>query len=628
MTYLQGGLQALWRFVGRVSFRVKVMGIAVGSVLVLGLGVTLHMQQVMQQITDETLVRQGRAVARWVAGGSQELVLTENAVALHRLLSETIASEPSVRYIYLISRNGRIIDHTFGNGFPRGLSLVNPLPAGADVRWLKLETNEGPIWDVAVPVLPDGGAVVHVGVSPSSLQAIANEATVRHMAATGLVAALALLVAFFVTGLPTRAVRELVAVTQAVTAGQLGQRAQVWAQDELGKLAMSFNAMSERLASAYDALNRRNQQLALLNRLGMRLIGEKDAASLSVSVLRAGMGLLGAHGGRLWIASNGGLEPNLTVGRIEDETPIDAEKAWAHGRSLYTASPSGKGLVLVPLTLEDQIMGLLEFEVANEPTPDDLSLADLLGQQAALSLSNARLWKDLEERESARRHLLARAIAAQEEERRRIARELHDETSQSLSRLLLEVDRIMLSDSNQGSILQVRELAVSALSQLRNLAVELRPSVLDEVGLVPAVARYLEGLRERTGLSVDFHTLGTDDLRLIPPVEITVYRIVQEACLNVVRHARASSVSVLMERRAEELRVIVEDDGVGFDVQEVTRAPVERRLGILGMEERAKLIGASLTVESWPGSGTTVYLRVPLYGNTPRTAEDGKDSYS
>jgi signal transduction histidine kinase len=621
---LEARARGLWHLLGSVSFRVKVMGIAVGSVMLLGLGVTLHMQAVMQQITDETLVRQGRALARWVATQSLELVLTDNGFALRRLLTETMQSEPSVRDIYIIAQDGRIVDHTFGSGFPRGLSLVNPLPPGSDGRWVKVDTNEGALWDIAVPVLPDGKVVAHVGVSPRSVEAIAAQVTLQHVMATGLVAGLALVLAFVVTGLPARAVQELVRVTEAVAAGQLGQRAQVWAEDELGKLALAFNSMSQKLAAAYQAMNRRNQQLALLNRMGMRLMGERDVSALLVSILGGGMALIGAAGGRIWMVEDGALEPAVAMG-LDGDPPPELEEVARDAKPLLASS--GGSRLMVPLALEGRVMGIMELSLHNGVDEEELALAELLGQQAALAVSNARLWADLKEKEAVRRHLLARAMTAQEEERRRIARELHDEASQSLSRLLLEIDRMVISGGNsERGLAQIRELAVSTLRQLQSLAVELRPTVLDEAGLVSAVARYLERFQERTGLSVDFHALGTDNLRLIPPVEIAIYRIVQEACLNVFRHAGASYISVLMERQGEDLLVIVEDDGAGFDLERVKGSPVEDRLGILGMEERANLIGASLTLESWPGSGTTVYLRVPLRGNTAGSTEVHKDS--
>ncbi len=353
-----------------------------------------------------------------------------------------------------------------------------------------------------------------------------------------------------------------------------------------------------------------------------------------VMALRGTMELVGAARGRIWAASGSTQEPKVAVGYFDTSVSPEQEAG------LHMVSHQGKALcipegcehyaVLIPMKVEDHVLGVMEMTTGSKLQDEDLALIEVVGQQAGMALTNARLWRDLEQKESVRRHLLARAITAQEE-RRRIAREIHDEASQSLTRLLLEVDAIMLHEADGSlapSLKKVREFAVHTLDQLHSLGAELRPTVLDEIGLVPAIFRYLESFRQRTGLGVDFQAIGVDDLRLIPPAEIAIYRIVQEACLNVVRHASATCVSVLMERKGDQMLVIIEGNGVGFDVEAIGKAPVEDRLGVLGMEERSTLVGGELTIESWPGRGTTLYLRVPLRGNAVGTRGEDSDRNS
>ena len=137
--------------------------------------------------------------------------------------------------------------------------------------------------------------------------------------------------------------------------------------------------------------------------------------------------------------------------------------------------------------------------------------------------------------------------------------------------------------------------------------------MLDDLGLLPALERYLKEYGASRGIAVDLHTSGFDGHRLPGPVEIAVYRIVQEALTNTAKHAGASTVSVLLEYRVASLHLIVEDDGHGFDVEEVlSRGEMERRLGLHGMRERAALLGGSLTIESAPGRGTTIFAEIPL----------------
>jgi signal transduction histidine kinase len=132
---------------------------------------------------------------------------------------------------------------------------------------------------------------------------------------------------------------------------------------------------------------------------------------------------------------------------------------------------------------------------------------------------------------------------------------------------------------------------------------------------VPGIARYLKEYERRHGIIADLRVMGLDNVRLLPAVETAIFRIVQEALTNVARHAEASGVSVLLETRKDQLVVVIEDDGVGFEAEQVLRAPLQERLGLAGMAERAALVGGSISIESKPGMGTTVFLSVPLSGN-------------
>jgi signal transduction histidine kinase len=159
---------------------------------------------------------------------------------------------------------------------------------------------------------------------------------------------------------------------------------------------------------------------------------------------------------------------------------------------------------------------------------------------------------------------------------------------------------------------ELRELAASTIRAVHTLAFELRPSVLDDLGLVAAVGRYCRSLSRR-GLEVDFHVAGMEDTRLAPETETAVYRIIQEALTNVVRHSQATEASVVLERRADSILAIVEDDGRGFNVDTMLDSSMrDRSLGLYGMHERAALVGATLTIESSPGSGTSVFVETPI----------------
>lgn len=205
------------------------------------------------------------------------------------------------------------------------------------------------------------------------------------------------------------------------------------------------------------------------------------------------------------------------------------------------------------------------------------------------------------------------AISAQEEERKRIARELHDETAQSLTSLLVRlriVERASSLEGMRASIAEIRELAARTLDEVRNLAVELRPSALDDLGLVPALRWYTKQYAERRGVAVSFDATVLTD-RLPSQVELVFYRVIQEALTNVAKHAEARNVTVRLERTGDFVLASVEDDGRGFDVDSVLRSR-ERGLGLFGMQERLTLVGGDFRIESEPGRGTRIVAKVPL----------------
>jgi signal transduction histidine kinase len=222
----------------------------------------------------------------------------------------------------------------------------------------------------------------------------------------------------------------------------------------------------------------------------------------------------------------------------------------------------------------------------------------------------------LREKEEERSNLLAKVIAAQEEERKRIARELHDEAGQALTSSLLGLTHLEQSSSEpavRSNASELRALTARTLDMVRDMALELRPSTLDDLGLVAALQRHVTDFSRKHDLEADFHAGNVDGARLAPQSETALYRIAQEALTNVVRHAEATGVSVLLEWHDSRAILVVEDDGRGFEVEAVRRsgAPASK-LGILGMEERAALVGGTLTIESRPGAGTAVFVEVPI----------------
>jgi len=212
------------------------------------------------------------------------------------------------------------------------------------------------------------------------------------------------------------------------------------------------------------------------------------------------------------------------------------------------------------------------------------------------------------------RRLLQRLVTVQEDERRRIARDLHDHLGQQMTalRLTLAAIRDRPADGAVAELAQkADELAEQLDADVDFLAWELRPAALDDVGLADTLRKFVQEWAAHYGITVDFHTAGLDGQRLPPVIETNLYRIAQEAMNNVYKHARASHLDLILERRGSQVVLILEDDGVGFDAAKATEDVDGKELGLSGMRERATLVGGTLDIETTPGKGTTVFVRVP-----------------
>jgi signal transduction histidine kinase len=283
------------------------------------------------------------------------------------------------------------------------------------------------------------------------------------------------------------------------------------------------------------------------------------------------------------------------VDSVVDDPEIDQQAARRLG--VTTA-------LYVPLVVHGRAIGVVVAHDKQGGDPrfadEDVRLGESLATRAAIAL-------DLSERVS--RDAVRRVVEAQELERKRLARELHDETGQALTSILLGLKTLEQGASAEDAerVAALRELVVSTLQDVRRLAVELRPAALDDFGLAPALERLAETHRAHDQVAIDVE-VRLEDERLPAEVETTVYRIVQEALTNVAKHAGATRVSILVARKNETVVAVIEDDGTGFDPGDVG----EESLGLAGIRERLGLLGGRLRLETAPGKGTTIAAEVPL----------------
>jgi signal transduction histidine kinase len=268
----------------------------------------------------------------------------------------------------------------------------------------------------------------------------------------------------------------------------------------------------------------------------------------------------------------------------------------------------------VPLVASGEVIGLCLMDKAQAGffTRQHQRLAESLALQAAIAIQNARLFDQVHAGRERLQTLSRRLVEVQETERRHIARELHDQAGQALTSLMVGL-RLLEEGADYGEaasahVAELKHMVDGILENLHQLATDLRPASLDHLGLVAALRQHVEAFGRQHDLAVQFETVNLEDKRLSPTQETALFRIVQEALTNVVRHAQASRADVLLERQGDRVIAIVEDNGLGFDP---VAAMQSGRLGLLGMRERAEMLGGTLVVESWPGAGTTLFVEVP-----------------
>lgn len=460
--------------------------------------------------------------------------------------------------------------------------------------------------------------------------------------------------------------RQFLGVVERVGNGDLDAKVVTGGDDEIAELAEAFNRMT-------DELQRQTRKLSTLNTLATTIGQSLDLSEILRTALDEVLELMGVgagwinvqdeHGEKMRIVASRGLPEEaamahshclwnedictdvLESGRAQvfhngEDRSLDKLGAGSLDRLRTGLCPAAgylqeDGLIFhacVPLKSKDLVLGVMSVVgVASSNTwmftDESLDMLTAIGRQIGIAIENASLYEELRQKEVLRRQLLEREITLREQERKRIARDLHDQTGQRLTSMIMTLsllEEAVPAAEVQARVRDLRDTAAQVLKEVRDLALHLRPSLLDDLGLLAALRHYLKHYQNRYRLIVDFQTLGLDGKRLPPDVETSLFRITQQALTNVARHAQAHSVTVLLEHRGTSVQLIVEDNGKGFDLTQVMDSrPHEGNLGLYCMRERASLIGGTLTIESTPGRGTAVFVRIPVEGGK---GDDGQDS--
>ncbi|MAU12509.1 MAG: hypothetical protein CL607_21990 [Anaerolineaceae bacterium] len=464
-------------------------------------------------------------------------------------------------------------------------------------------------------------------------------------------------IGWFLTWVLTRSIINMTWVAQRVKDGDLSVRAPVWANDEIGELGRAFNAMiisldasHQELARSNDQLKQRNQELAVLYELAHMANEPGDMQQIIQYGLRRALENTGSQAGLILMMADErpqvaasfhlpeafleAIPQALTDFGSADNDPFDIDGPLM----IDTVDPKDdlpsalsflvqlrpqhgyEASLVMPIGAQQSVLGLLILfcDKAACHIPQNQRVISGICNQLGVTVQNGKLWGQLTQKEQLLTQLLTKVVSAQEEERQRISRELHDETGQALTSMLVHLKMLERSDNLdhvKTGVEDLRKVVGRTLQEVRRLAADLRPSALDDLGLISALEGHIYEYAKQTGLDVDFQTDHLDDIRLPRDVEILLYRVVQEALTNIAKHAQAQHINVEIYREHSRINASVKDDGCGFNVNDLLKNS-DRGLGLLGMQERVQLLGGTFQLESKPGQGTQLQIELTVPENS------------
>jgi len=463
-----------------------------------------------------------------------------------------------------------------------------------------------------------------------------------------LVTALAAMASILLTALLmltlTKPLLELIQVTERVANGDLASRARIWVQDEIGVVARSVNQMLDRLVSSQQKLERSNRRLEAINRVAVAAGRELELQDVLDTSLKTTLDVLGHKSG--WINMRDPTDPADTrlqlvsavaiPSELEPEIRKDTGELCACKPHLLSEAASIEAHIhvcerlaslmgsnehqifhiTIPLEARGQRFGMINAVCSEDtrPTENDMDTLTTIGAQISEFVVNAWLHASLKEKEAARQALLTALVNAQENERARLARELHDDAGQSLTSLLIRLktlEKRAPSQELRQSIADLCKTTSETIEQVRGISHRLRPAALEEFGLEVALRTLAEEMLADVGITAECQ-LHLGGQRLPFEIETNLYRITQEGLTNVIRHSNASKVILALIVLPHAIGLRIEDDGDGFSTGDIVGKDDRRRLGLMSIQERAEMMGGSLVVQSAPGSGASVEVRVPF----------------
>jgi signal transduction histidine kinase len=446
------------------------------------------------------------------------------------------------------------------------------------------------------------------------------------------------LVLSYILSHPIFALKEM---AQQVANGDLSARAQVWANDEIGELAVAINTMTDRLVKTQEDLARKNRSLNAINQVALAGDRQEEIHAVLYAILQNIVKVMHLKIGWIYLrdpereifhlASWYGVEddaiphfmnmlqnsPCSCQQKLIQSTPnLNAEIFECDRLLAFDYLANSNSHITIPLSAREQNLGVINLLCEKDVTitEEDMELLTSIGSQVSEIVANAWLHLKLVEKEAARQVLLKSLVEAQEEERRRLARELHDGAGQTLTSLLVRlktVEKKAELPQVQKDLQVMQNLVSDTIEQIRTLAHQLRPAALEEFGLPLALESLVQDMSNREGLTATCKC-SLKRKEIPDEIEAVLYRIAQEGLTNIVRHSHAEHLNLIVERKQQGVLMSIEDDGVGFNPTSLGVEDGKRHLGLISMRERAEILGGTLDVYTAPGKGTMIQVSIPV----------------
>ncbi|OEH84964.1 hypothetical protein BHU72_07165 [Desulfuribacillus stibiiarsenatis] len=605
--------------------------ISIGTIsitIVMGLITMIIVRLIILDSLQNQLQAKGETVTRLVAEDIANAFLEGEILAVKRSLTDFVDNNHEIVYSYIINYQTQNTVHTFNHGFPAILPPNTRIDYNQDLNVTIYDSDYGLIRDIGYRVIKGTDIELHVGFDEQQIYSVLNRMSIIILGVIIAGILLSVMISTLVSYVITKPIGQFTEKVKNFKYGDVISNSPS-SNDEIGDLENAFQEMSIRIQDNISEIEKKNKDLSMYNEIAKVISGETELDLILKASLTKLLELLDLKFG--WIALLNSdqswefaveVDVNKQSNDSNDNSQVKCIQTYAKltEKDKEPRVISYQNHLMIPLIAKGKSIGVIYLMISERKDlkSGDYDILSVVGRQIGTAIENAQLWKRIKTRSLLRQELIEKTIQTQEDERLRIARELHDETSQNIAALSLGIKTVELSLTDENiktkSLLNTLKDSISiTVKGIHNIIYDLRPTLLDDKGLIPAVTWLADTKLSLKNVKAHVTVTG-EEHRLSSELEISVFRIAQECITNISKYAQANIVSIRFIFTDENFMMVITDDGIGFDLESIlseTSKHSRRGLGLIGMKERASLVGAKLKIFSELNKGTTLSFVVP-----------------